>query len=193
MSYCTICSIFLKGCLARCNSDLRGAEATAANGQKSGILLCQWERIARWEIKQEFAVPLWISPSAFPSENHHLNVENYDKLNNYCELQIAGSDIPEFLELQMANLTKHYDLLLLQILGERGKVYRNSDNGFQWYQETQTKEKSELTHRSLAMYSVQNNVYCFCCQLFSNKKISSKYWRSVLIAKLLPTSISMLN
>lgn len=116
-------------------------------------------------------MPLWLSLSAFPSENKHLNAENYDKLNNYCELQIAGSDTPEFLELQMANLTMHYDLLLLQILGEQEKVHRNSDNGFQWYWETQTKERSELTHRSLAMYSIQNNtVYCFYCQLFSNIK-----------------------
>lgn len=74
-------------------------------------------------------MPLRLSLSAFPSENEHLNAENYDKLNNYYELQIAGSDTPEFLELQMANLTKHYDLLLLQILGEQGKVHRNSDNG----------------------------------------------------------------
>lgn len=115
-------------------------------------------------------MPLWISPSAFPSENEHLNAENYDILNNYCELQISGSDIPEVLELQMANLTKHCDVLLLQILGERGKMHRISDNGFHWYWKTQIKAKRELIHSSSSMYSVQNNtIYCCCHQLFSNK------------------------
>lgn len=115
-------------------------------------------------------MPLWISSSAFPSENECLNAENYDILNHYCELQLAGSDIPEVLELQMANLTKHCNVLLLQILWKQGKVYSNSDNGFQQYWETQTREKREFTPRSLWIYSVQNNtIYCFCHHLFSKK------------------------
>jgi len=106
-------------------------------------------------------------PSAFSSENESVN---YDKLSNYCELQIAGSAIPEVLKLQMANLTTHCDVLLLQILGHQGKVHRISDNGFQQYWETQTKAKRELTHKSIHQYSGQNNtIYCFCHQLFSNK------------------------
>lgn len=110
-------------------------------------------------------------PSAFPSKNQRLNAENYDILNNYCELQIAGSDIPEVLELQMANLTKHCDVIMLQTFGEQRKVHRMPDDGFQWYWETQTKAKRELIHRSLSTCSVQNNaIYYFCHQLFSNKK-----------------------
>lgn len=68
-----------------------------------------------------------------------MNAENYDILKNYCELQRAGSDIPEVLKLQMANLTTHCDMLFLQILGEQGKVHRISNNGFQWDWKTQTK------------------------------------------------------
>lgn len=47
-------------------------------------------------------------------------------------------------------------MLLLQILGERGKVYRLSNYGFQWCWETQTRANRKLIHGSLLM----NHVLC---------------------------------